>query len=277
LLAMVIEKATGMTISQYLSQKLWVVLGMEYPAFMEMDRAIKVDKEKDKLEEGLIPEDINDIEPIEKTEKDLKKEAKLAAKKEKEEKKAAEKRERDLKKKEGKSGNTFAKEAEKMPLNAKTKVVEKPYEIPDIPLAKSFAGIYASPKDFAKFGRLYLKKGKWNRYQLIPSGWVDKSYYCEDNASKLIYSYGWWHTTKIEELGDTTYIPYVHLLDVVTNKKTKFVTYYALKQEEDIFAQGKNGQFIYIDPGKNLIIVRLGREKSDFNWISFFKEISKRL
>ena len=56
-------------------------------------------------------------------------------------------------------------------------------------------GVRMSPLDMARFGYLYLKKGKWENEQLIPEYWVEASSqkhiarkYIPDN----FYGYHWW-------------------------------------------------------------------------------------
>jgi CubicO group peptidase (beta-lactamase class C family) len=108
---------------------------------------------------------------------------------------------------------------------------------------KMEAGVNARAIDFAKFGRLFLNDGNWNGEQLISSRWVGDStqihpsthhdgYYAVDGQtlySKLrgYYSYMWWGLLRGED-------------------------------EYDFAARGDHGQFIYVAPGKNLIIVRNG-------------------
>ncbi len=59
------------------------------------------------------------------------------------------------------------------------------------------AGLYLRPVDLAKFGLLYLNRGKWGDRQIVPEEWVDES------TSRLIatpyglagrygYGYQWW-------------------------------------------------------------------------------------
>jgi CubicO group peptidase (beta-lactamase class C family) len=40
---------------------------------------------------------------------------------------------------------------------------------------KAFCCINARARDFAKFGRLYLRKGNWNGRQIVPEAWVEAS------------------------------------------------------------------------------------------------------
>ena len=36
-------------------------------------------------------------------------------------------------------------------------------------------GLYVRTEDIAKFGQLYLQKGKWNGKQLVPTAWVEQA------------------------------------------------------------------------------------------------------
>jgi CubicO group peptidase (beta-lactamase class C family) len=94
---------------------------------------------------------------------------------------------------------------------------------------KMESGINARAIDFAKFGRLYLKNGNWNGTQIVPSAWVAES--TRDNGLlqglSIYYGQMWWG----EKCNPAS---------------------------QDFFAMGNLGQFIYISPAKNLIIVRNG-------------------
>jgi CubicO group peptidase (beta-lactamase class C family) len=90
---------------------------------------------------------------------------------------------------------------------------------------KSFCCINATARDFARFGRLYLNRGKHNGEQIIPEAWIDETLNVTLNPSHSTYHYQW------RVLPDSAY-----------------------------FAMGVLGQFIYIDPSKNIIIVRLGKK-----------------
>lgn len=105
---------------------------------------------------------------------------------------------------------------------------------------KMEAGLNARPIDFAKFGQLYLDKGNWNGVQVIPEKWVTEStqpdmppdyvaYYPKWFASipgRGYYKYMWWGMARDEGY--------------------------------DFVARGDKGQYIYVSPHKNMIIVRNG-------------------
>lgn len=51
----------------------------------------------------------------------------------------------------------------------------------------------------------------------------------------------------------------------------------ASREEGDYFALGKDGQFLYVNPGKDLVILRLGWTNGDLRpsqWISLFQRIA---
>jgi CubicO group peptidase (beta-lactamase class C family) len=96
---------------------------------------------------------------------------------------------------------------------------------------KMETGINARAIDFAKFGRLYLKRGQWNGTQLVPSEWVNLTTQDTGLFSYDIISYGylWWGA-------------------------------HCQPENHDFAAIGDFGQFIYVSPEKDLVIVRNGQE-----------------
>jgi len=100
-------------------------------------------------------------------------------------------------------------------------------------LEKTFCCLNARARDYAKIGRLYLNKGNWNGKQIVSEDWVNKSTKIDTtNGSVWYYQYQWWIPTKTG----------------------------------DFMAQGILGQYIYVHPDKNLIIVRLGKNQGKANW-----------
>lgn len=91
--------------------------------------------------------------------------------------------------------------------------------------------VYATPRDFARFGELYLNDGKWNGVQILPENWVD---YTNMPASGINQQYGA-HWSLNQDGSNLPGLP------------------------EDIYYLGGNdGQFIFVIPSKNAVIVRLG-------------------
>ena len=110
---------------------------------------------------------------------------------------------------------------------------------------KAFCCINARAIDYAKFGRLYLKKGNWQGAQIVPEEWVYKSTHPQKlQGSAAYYQYQWWMNSV---------------------------------SDGDFMAEGILGQYIYVNPKKNIVIVRLGKKTGDVNWGKFFKKISATL
>lgn len=100
--------------------------------------------------------------------------------------------------------------------------------------------IYASARDFARFGLLYLRDGMWDGRRVLPEGWVDFARTHGTGANADIYGAGWWLAPK-EGSGR----PYPIYVDT--------------GPERDGFsAQGFEGQYTLVIPSKDLVIVRLG-------------------
>ena len=124
----------------------------------------------------------------------------------------------------------------------------------------AFGGFNATLRDYARFGLLYLHNGKMLEEQVVPADWVYKSITPdaahllpgENNPysnSNLGYGFQWW----IPE-GD----------------------------EQEFIAIGVYNQFIYVNPSKNIVIVKHSsnlnykKERQDTNnaSIAFFRAIS---
>lgn len=108
-------------------------------------------------------------------------------------------------------------------------------------LEKTFCCLNAPARDFAKIGRLYLHNGKWNGKTIVPAQWVQQSTHPDTSqGGAAYYKYQWWLPTP----------------------------------NGDFMAQGILGQFIYVNPAKNLIIVRLGKKSGDINWWSLLPALA---
>ena len=78
---------------------------------------------------------------------------------------------------------------------------------------------------------------------------------------------------------DTTKLPAIYdtgsytTKDTTTNQKVEKT--YLVSPTSPFLAEGILGQFIYINPEKNLIIVRLGKKYGKTQWESNFRAIAK--
>lgn len=114
---------------------------------------------------------------------------------------------------------------------------------------KAFCCLNATTLDFARLGRLYLNKGNWNGRQVVSKNWVEQSLDVSDLKNSGIYSYQWWHTVAN---GDGHRVP-----------------------SGDFFAEGILGQFVYVYPQKNIIIVRLGKKDGYGAWPYLMRAIAE--
>ncbi len=111
---------------------------------------------------------------------------------------------------------------------------------------KMEAGVNARAIDFAKLGRLYLKNGNWDGVQVIPGEWVAESTQVDPSTHHAAYYPGEWGQTLFDTL-DGFY-------------KYMWWGYSRGEDENDYAAEGDHGQYIYVSPHKNLIIIRNGNE-----------------
>ena len=95
-------------------------------------------------------------------------------------------------------------------------------------------GLRLRPRDMAKFGLLYLQKGKWNGKQIIPEWWVNESFKkrvdfdVEGRGHETGYGYLWW------------------IQEPDANNKEDHIVY---------SARGAFGQYIFIIPDHDMVIV----------------------
>lgn len=103
--------------------------------------------------------------------------------------------------------------------------------------------IYASARDYARFGLLYLNDGVFNGQRILPEGWVKKTIAPVAANEQKNYGYQFW----------------LNGIDENDPAKKEFP-----EAPADLFyADGYGGQRIYIIPSRQLVIVRLGLNKFD--------------
>ena len=98
-------------------------------------------------------------------------------------------------------------------------------------LVGTFVGssyVYATARDFAKFGELYLRDGIWDNKRVLPSGWVDhaRAQTVIDDETGQGYGAHWWTQPG---------------------------------EPRSLIASGYEGQQIFVLPERDLVIVRLGK------------------
>lgn len=106
--------------------------------------------------------------------------------------------------------------------------------------------IYATMRDYVRFGLLYLHKGNWMGNQILPEGWTDYTVQPAKGSDSGYGSFFW-----LKKKDDFPGVP------------------------SDLFmCRGHDGQFIYIVPSKELVVVRTGFSKhGDFDDRKFIESI----
>ncbi len=96
-------------------------------------------------------------------------------------------------------------------------------------------GLDLRPRDMLKFGELFLNNGTDNLVQIIPQNWISESTETKISAgSNHNYAYQWWRFSDTGSMGR------------------------ALKTNDLFFAWGYGGQFIFVIPHLNTVVVSTG-------------------
>jgi CubicO group peptidase (beta-lactamase class C family) len=118
------------------------------------------------------------------------------------------------------------------------------------------AGLTISPYDMIKFGSLILNKGKYNNIQVVPESWINTM-----------------TTTKISTDNNIPYGPnYGYQIWIGELNSHKY-----------IFAMGWGGQYIFMVPEQNLIVVatckwkRVGSTAAGEHWYSILNIIHNQI
>lgn len=115
---------------------------------------------------------------------------------------------------------------------------------------KAFCCLNARARDYAKFGRLYLRDGHWNGKQIVPKDWVQKSTEKGNWSKDHWYGYQWWHEPQYEN-------------NAVVNNH--------------FYMQGHLGQFVYMDPSKDIILLRIGKNYGGVSWTNLMEQLCKKM
>ena len=119
-------------------------------------------------------------------------------------------------------------------------------------MAKMESGFNARAIDFAKIGRLVPNQGKWNGEQIISAEWITNSIKIEaenhvpEIGENVYYQNGWWI------IGPTA------------------------KDKYTVFGWGHLGQYLFIFPDDDMVILRFGKEIGEVDsWRKIAQEIVK--
>lgn len=109
---------------------------------------------------------------------------------------------------------------------------------------------YATPRDFARIGQLFLQNGVWEGKAILPSDWAELAY-TPSPALRFPRSD---HTPKSQAYGHAFWLNRA-LPDAMIPKKIQTVG-------EDLYwAEGHDGQYLFIWPSKELVVARFGTDR----------------
>jgi CubicO group peptidase (beta-lactamase class C family) len=121
--------------------------------------------------------------------------------------------------------------------------------------------LYATARDYARFGFLYLNDGCWDSQRLLPEDWVTRST-VPSPAFRAVSpgaepnGWQWWLNVRVPEQG-VTELPWKEM------------------PEGSYAANGHWGQYIIVVPSLDLVVVRLGDDRSTSMDLSRLVELVK--
>ncbi len=113
---------------------------------------------------------------------------------------------------------------------------------------KMESGVNARALDYARFGLLFAREGRAGDRQVVPAGWVAEATARDTSADPAEHYQHWWW--------------------VDTEREGRF------------YARGNKGQFVYVDPATDVVVVRLGREEgleASGDWPALLRDVADRV
>ena len=113
---------------------------------------------------------------------------------------------------------------------------------------------FATARDWARFGLFYLNNGEFNNEQILPGNWVKESVTPPTAAEKGQYGFQWW-------------------LNAGEKNNPENRWFHSLPTDL-FFADGFEGQNLFVVPSKKLVVVRLGlTRKRQYGEEEFLKAV----
>jgi CubicO group peptidase (beta-lactamase class C family) len=110
---------------------------------------------------------------------------------------------------------------------------------------KMESGFNARAVDYARFGYLFAHEGRVGDRQVVPAAWVAEATARDTSADPAEhYQYWWW---------------------VDTEREGRFS------------ARGNKGQYVYVDPATDVVVVRMGRDYGIDDWPAVLRDVADRV
>ncbi len=106
--------------------------------------------------------------------------------------------------------------------------------------------IYATARDWARFGQLYLQDGMWEGVRILPEGWVEYSRTVTPSAKNGEYAAQFWANAGAADDPKQRKLPQV--------------------PTDAYYASGFQGQVVLVVPSRDVVLVRLGLTHERAAW-----------
>jgi CubicO group peptidase (beta-lactamase class C family) len=116
---------------------------------------------------------------------------------------------------------------------------------------------YASARDWARFGLLYLNDGVWKGERILPEGWVNYTVTPATSATMGEYGAQWWLNAGARNQPE--------------NRKYRKIP------PDAYWADGFEEQYVMVIPSQKLVVVRLGVSHNGFDFEKLVTEIIQAL
>ncbi len=119
-----------------------------------------------------------------------------------------------------------------------------------------WGGMHMRPRDMAKFGLLFLNKGVWEGKQVLSKSWIEASTQTRLKSDLYEnYGYQWWNG------------PAMYKLEKLWRRKWNFNLVKRDPIENYYMAVGFMGQFIYVVPDRNMVVIFTSHLRGGQNFI----------
>ncbi|MEO5501720.1 MAG: serine hydrolase, partial [Ginsengibacter sp.] len=150
----------------------------------------------------------------------------------------------------------------------------------------AYAGLNATARDFARLGKIYLEKGTVNNHHILSEQWINATINKDTLQKYDGYRNQFWGVDRYKVFSDSLDAANYKMQNNLKGRvgsfinKSKMKSFFISYTTPEFYAEGILGQFIYVQPEKNLIIVRLGhfwKSKKFPDAVDFLKAMASEL
>lgn len=143
-------------------------------------------------------------------------------------------------------------------------------------IEKAFCCINARARDFAKFAMVFKAGGYYNGSQIVPKQWVKA---ITENDSSLTgvpqYRLHWWKMTEKVSVSDSLSWNKIQKAWYKKNRPIADSIGKVILPNGNFYMRGHLGQFVFVNPITNTVLVRLGNRKKRFPWPDLLQTLSR--